>query len=367
VLGVDAPAVVLQAVSVEEPVEGPPGAALRGHVPAERDARAVVVVAVVAAGHAMAGGRAHEHDAAVAEELLGRVVRAVGAAVVGGLVAFEQRVVGAREPEAVRAVVGLVAQVGVAGIPGLEAVVVGPRAVVLDEHVARAGPAVEAAQEDAVAAVGHVVAHEVVVVGPALEEHAGRVAGVDLARVNAQAPREIVVGHHVAAARPELEADVRAVREGVAGDPVAVAAFEVEAVPHPLGGVAAQHAVRQAGEHEAAEAALDVPARGRVGEVVREIAVLDEPARAVARGEADAEAAHLQAAQRHARTALGHDARALERLGLARAARPGERRPVAVNGHAACGDDERLAEHGPPRQNRVLGDSHAFSPQMPPV
>ena len=60
----------------------------------------------------------------------------------------------------------------------------GVRGVVALEDVAAAAPAAGAADEHAVAAVSDVVVGEVVVVRAVLDQHAGRIAGVDLARID---------------------------------------------------------------------------------------------------------------------------------------------------------------------------------------
>ena len=101
-------------------------------------------------------------------------------AVVTGLVVFQDRLIRDAQPEAVTAVVGLVPAVGVARRLGLEAVVVGVRGVVAFEHVATADPAVQGADEHAVAAVRDVVFQETVVVRARLDQQASRIASVDL-------------------------------------------------------------------------------------------------------------------------------------------------------------------------------------------
>jgi hypothetical protein len=92
-----------------------------------------------------------------------------------GLVADEPRLIAAAEPETVAAVVGLVAKVGVAGTPAFDAVVIGIRGVIFDEEIAPRDPAVEDADENAVAAVGDVVAMPVIVIGAGLDENACRI------------------------------------------------------------------------------------------------------------------------------------------------------------------------------------------------
>src|SRR5215831_7675324 len=85
--------------------------------------------------------------------------------------------------------------------PALDAVVVGIRRIVLDEDVAARNPAVEDANENAVAAVRDVVAIPVVVVGPGLDQHAGRITRVNLAlgTVDAKTVGEIVAQEAITA------------------------------------------------------------------------------------------------------------------------------------------------------------------------
>src|SRR5205823_2763809 len=182
-------------VVLDDPVVGAPGAALRGLVAAESNARAVVVVAVVAVQDRVTGRPLDNDDAAMAEHRLRGVVEAAGQTIVGGLVAQQNRLITAAQPEAVGAVVRLVLDVGVAGAPGLDAVVVGVRGVVLDEPVAGRDPAVQDADEEAVAAMGDVILVPVVVVGAALDQDARRVPCVHLTfgPVDPQAVGEVVV------------------------------------------------------------------------------------------------------------------------------------------------------------------------------
>src|SRR5438093_7160875 len=129
----------------------------------------------------MTGGATDDHDAAMPEAGFGRVVISVGLAVERGFIADEQRLVAASQPETVTAVVGLVADVRVARTPRLDAVVVSVGGVVLHEGVSARHPAVEHPNENAVSALGDIVAEPKIVVRAALEEHAGRVPRMHLA------------------------------------------------------------------------------------------------------------------------------------------------------------------------------------------
>ena len=184
----DPPAVALEAVPLHHEMPHLPALAAAREVPAEDDAAAVVVVAPVVLDQAVAARAVHDDDPAVPEVRLGGVVLAAGQAVEGGLVADEHGGVRSAQPEAIAAVVGGVSQECVARAPGLETVVVGEAAVVLDEDVAHRDPAVQRADEDPVAPVGDVVALEAVVVAAGLDQHAGGVARVHLAGLHAQAP-----------------------------------------------------------------------------------------------------------------------------------------------------------------------------------
>src|SRR5262249_5283873 len=149
------PAVLRERVLIDDPVAGLPLRALARHVADDRDAGAVVADTLIAPGDNVGPGAVHEHDPRVS--LFRQVRRGVGClwvAVEGRLVVDQHRTVGAAHPKPVAAMVGGVAFEGVAGAPALESVVVPVRTIVAYEAVAGGDPAVEAAEEDAVAAVG---------------------------------------------------------------------------------------------------------------------------------------------------------------------------------------------------------------------
>ena len=135
------------------------------------------------------------------------------------------------------------AEEGVAGTPRLDAIVVGVGTVVLDENVLRGDPVVQNPDEQAVAAVGDVVAAELVVVGTAFHEYAGRIAGMHFAGGDAQPVRQVVVEDPIMRGRGHFQANVGAVREVVSGDEVFRTVIQIEAVPDPIGMVIANNAV----------------------------------------------------------------------------------------------------------------------------
>ena len=96
----------------------------------------------------------------------------------------------------------------VAGRPALDAVVVGKGAIIAFKIISRAAPAVEHAHENAVAAMGAIVFEETVVIRPALDEHAGRVPGMNLAGRDADPMAQYVFSDGIATGRPQLQARV---------------------------------------------------------------------------------------------------------------------------------------------------------------
>ena len=174
----------------------------------------------ITAHDGMAGRAADNHDSTMPEARFGRVMIAVGLAVECGFIADEHGLIAAAQPETVAAVVRLVTDVGVARTPGFNAVVVSVGRVVFDKHISTRHPAVEDANEDAVAALGDVVAEPIVLIRAALDQHAGRVPRVHFAfgPVDPQPVRKIVVQELVAGGRRQLRADIRAVREVVSRD-----------------------------------------------------------------------------------------------------------------------------------------------------
>ena len=236
VFGEDAPAISRQRVGIHDPVVGFPFLALAALIADDGDAGAVVAGASVPADHDVRRRAEHEHDAGMA--VLGkvrRVVVALGIAIERGFVAVQNRAVRAAHPEAVAAVVGLVAVERVARRPALEAIVVGIRAVVLLEVIAGADPVVERADEDAVAAVRAGILREEVAIRAGLDEDAGRIAGMDLAGFDADSVVELVIADAIVAGMPELEAGVGTVGEIVAAESVPVRMIENATVPDAVG------------------------------------------------------------------------------------------------------------------------------------
>src|SRR5262249_52316748 len=256
----------------------------------------------------------------------------------------------AAEPEAVAAVVGLVADVSVAGAPAFHAVVVGVGAIVLDEEVAARHPAVEHADEDAVAAVADVVAVPVVVVGAAFDQHAGGIAGMDLGLgpVDADAVGEVIVQEAVAAGSPQLGTGVGAVGEIVVGDEVVVAVDQVDAVPDLVGLVLLEDAAVDAGEEDAAARRQLAPTVGGIVVVGGEVAVLDSPGRGVRRRQANGETLHPEISDDDVGAAIGVDTGPsdFERLEVTRLARALQGGAVAVDDQVTGFDDEAGVEHG---------------------
>ena len=89
-------------------------------------------------------------------------------AVKARLVIFQDRLIGDAQPEAMTAVIRLVMAIRVARGLRLETVVVGIGSVVAVKQIAAADPAVQGANEHAIATVGDVVVQEFVVVRPGL-------------------------------------------------------------------------------------------------------------------------------------------------------------------------------------------------------
>src|SRR6266404_4372529 len=178
----------------------------------------------IAADDGMAGGAANDHDSAVPETRFGRVVISVGLTVERGFIADQHRLVAAAEPEAVAAVVRFVADVGIARTPGLNAVVVGIGSVVLHKHISARHPAIEHANEDAVAALGDVVAEPIVLIRAALDQHGSRIARMDFpsGTVNADAVGKDVPEKTIARGSPQLRARIGAVGEIVVLDQILV-------------------------------------------------------------------------------------------------------------------------------------------------
>ena len=160
----------------------------------------------------------------MAEAGLRRVMIPVRLTVIRGFIANEHRLVAAAEPKAVTAVVGGVANENVSRTPRLHAVVVGVRSVVFHEHVSPRHPPIERSDENAVTAVSNVVAIPVIIVGSRLDEHAGRIARVDLfgRAVDADAVGQVVFEEFVPGRPPQLGAGIRAVGKIVVGNQIVI-------------------------------------------------------------------------------------------------------------------------------------------------
>ncbi len=244
--------------------------------------------------------------------------------VVGGLVALQQRLVRCAQPESVAAMIGLVATVNVARRPGLDAIVVGIGAVVSFEDVPRAHPTVEHAHENAIAPVGAIIVEEAIVVGAALDQHACRIARVDLARRDAQPVAEHVLLHDIAARIPEFQASVGRIREIVVFQDIVVRPGEHATVPDTVGLVLPQRGIGDMVEHDAAVVAVFAPAEGRVVEVVGEIATFDDPPLPILDSQAGCPPLGTNILERHPGHVLGRNGNAAKvlRRASARAEQP---------------------------------------------
>ena len=334
VVEIDPPAVPLEDVLLDDPMEGLPGRPLLGEIADGGDAGAVIVAADVSPQDRVARRPKHEHDAGMgASGEMGGIVRPVGAAVATGFVLEKLVLVGGAEPEAVAAAVGLVADPPVPRRPSLDAVVVGVGAVVPLEDVAGAHPAVQNADEDAVPAMGAVVAGEAVVVGAALNQAAGRITGMDLAGIDADPVGEPVGRHRVATRVPQGETGVGRMGKVVVDQFVVVRTEEDTAVPDSIGPVVGEPAAGHALKEDPAAPPVLPPPEARVVEIVGEVAPLYPPAFAITDMEPTLEAAGAEVLHRHPRHPLGPHRRAGERLRIPRV-RPEEERPPAVEGDA---------------------------------
>ncbi len=79
---------------------------------------------------------------------------AVGQPIERLFVADQHGLVAAPQPEPIAAVVGFVPDEGVARTPGLDAIVIGVRGVILNKHVSPRHPPIERSNEDAGAPCG---------------------------------------------------------------------------------------------------------------------------------------------------------------------------------------------------------------------
>ena len=251
-------------------------------------------------------------------------------------------------------VVRLVAAIDVARALGLDAVVVGVRGVVPLEHIAAAGPARIGPEEHAVAAVRDVVVGEVVVVGTGLQHHAGRVAGVDLAGLDADSPTEVVLQHAVAASGPQAQAGVRGMGEVVLRQQVVIGIGQQAGIPDAVGLVLAERGMIDKLQDHAAMMAEFAPARLGIVEVVGKVAIFHEPMAAVFDFQPDVPALGVKVLQRHAGHAHGRDARVFVVLRVA----PGgadDPRPAAVDGDVRGLDNDRAVDLRRIKY-RILGD-----------
>src|SRR6185436_13425806 len=151
--------------------------------------------------------------------------------------------------------VGFVADVSVAGAPGLDAIVVGIRRVVLHENIAARNPAVEDADEDSVSALGDVVAQPIIVIGTAFEQDGGGIPRMHFAggAVDADAIRKIVPQETIAGRVPKLGAGVRTMGKVVFFNRVLIGVHQMQPIPNPVGVISSkQTPVRSLKENSSA-------------------------------------------------------------------------------------------------------------------
>jgi hypothetical protein len=209
----------------------------------------------------------------------------IGQAVEGCLVSHQYGLVASTQPKAIAAVIGFIADVGVAWTPRLDAIVVGVGRVVFHEDIAARNPAVEHADKDPVAALGDVIAKPVIIIRTAFDQHGGGIAGVHLAgrAIDANAVGKIVVQKAIAGRTPEFAACIRAVREVVLLNRILVGLDQVQSIPNAVSMIPAENAAVSALEQDTAARRKFAPAMFGIVIVVGEIAVLDQQIARVAR------------------------------------------------------------------------------------